>query len=64
MPCSSKKRCAAYLSSQSRIVSGPGEQHERAERVAVLGEQPVVEVGERHDQPHVVQLDQRAQRVE
>ena len=43
---------------------GPGQQHQRAERVAVLGEQHVVEVGERDDEPRVVQVDQLAQRVE
>ncbi len=42
----------------------PGQQHERAELVAMLGEEAVVEVGERYDEPHVVQRDELAQRVE
>ena len=42
---------------------GFGHEHDGAgERAAVLGEHEVVEIGERHDQPHVVQFDEVAQR--
>ena len=57
MPCSSKKTCARYLSEQRAIVSAPGHEHDgAAEVVPRLRELQVVEVGQRHDQPDVVQL--------
>ena len=44
---------------------GAGHEHDRAAQlVARLGEHEVVEVGQRHDQPHVVQLDEVAQRLD
>ena len=60
IPFASKKRLARYLSSQSEIVSGPGQEHERAEPVAVGGEHAVVEVRERDDQLDSVLLDECA----
>ena len=40
-----------------------GHEHERGrERVALRGEQDLVEVGQRHDQAHVVLGDQRGER--
>ena len=63
MPCSSKNSCARYLSEQRSIVSIPGTSTTAPPRlVARLREHQVVEVGQRHDQPHVVQLDEVAER--
>ena len=63
MPCSTKKPWARYLSEQRSDRLELGHEHERAaEIVAGLGEHDVVEVGQRDDQPHVVQLDEIAQR--
>ena len=65
MPCSSKKTCARYLSEQRAIVSTPGTSTTAPPRlVARLGEHEVVEVGQRDDQPHVVQLDEVAERAD
>ncbi len=43
IPCSSKKTCAAYLSSQRRIVSGPGTSRTAPEPSSALGEHEMVE---------------------
>ena len=51
------------MSEQRWIVSSVRHEHDRAaELVARLGELQMVEIGERHDQPHVVQRDEVAQR--
>ena len=52
-------RAVLVLAEADRV--GSGQEHERVELVATLGEEQVVEVGERHDQAHVVLLDERAQ---
>ena len=62
MPRSSKKRWARYLSAARRTTSGVGEKHDRAERVALLGQQQLIEVGERDDEPNVLLADQLLQR--
>ena len=64
MPCSSKKRCVRYLSADRRDHLGVRQEHDRAELLAVLREQELVEVGQRDDQLHVVLADQLLQRGE
>ena len=50
MPCSSKKQVGEVLVGRAADDVGVREQHERAELVAVLGEEDLVEVGQRHDE--------------
>ena len=65
MPCCSKNDVRQVLVGAPRNRLGAGHEHDgAAELVAVLGEHQVVEVGQRHDQPHVVQLDEVTQRAD
>ena len=64
IPRDSKNVCARYLSAVMRTTSRSGSSTTRAERVARAREQLVVEVGQRHDQAHVVREHEVADRGE
>ncbi len=64
MPLPSKKRWRLVLVLAERDRLRAGQQHERAELVAVRGEHAMVEVGERHDQRRVVLGDERCERLD
>ena len=65
IPCSSKKTVREVLVGAARDRLLVGHEHDRgAELVPRLREHDVVEVGQRHDQPDVVQRDEVAQGVD
>ena len=63
MPCSQKKTCARYLSFMASTTSGSGSSTSAGSSSSRrCARQPLVEVGERHDEPHVVQVDELGER--
>ena len=64
IPCSTKKRWAASLSSHIEIVSGPGSSTGAPTLVAARREHAMVEVGERDDQRRLVLGDEPRDRLD